>query len=204
MAQSPADAIGLNFFPSSIRYVDPAQASTVDLARHANRLKLTTVGVFVNESVESIHRVADRLSLDQVQLHGDESLQTAVELARMGHPVIRAVKLPRSMKDDYPIGDAVSHWHEAGCAVLLDADAGTAHGGSGQPLNWSAIKNWSDCHAQRPWILAGGLTPDNVVDAIQRSGARAVDVASGVESPRGTKSAERIQQFANLAAQTLA
>lgn len=194
-ASAGADAIGLNFFPPSIRYVNPNADETAQLSRHAAAAGLCRVGVFVNASPQQIAAINDAVGLDAIQLHGDESTATVADLASLGLPVIRAIKLPVVALTTNMIADACAPWIDLDCQVLLDADAGAAHGGSGKCLDWSVVGEWAGSQLAAAWTLAGGLDEQNVAEAIQRSGARSVDTASGVEQPRGTKSSEKITAF---------
>jgi len=196
VAEAGGDAIGLNFFPPSRRYVDPQTAETRALAEVARRRRLQVIGVVVNRSIDSIVDLSQRLPLDAIQLHGDETTEF-VDRLRQGCslPIVRAVKLPAGVLDSAAIDAAARPWEEIGCHLLLDVDAGAAYGGSGKTLNWDAVGTWARQHPDRPWTLAGGLSPENVGVAIRRSGARSVDAASGVELPKGTKSPERIAAF---------
>ena len=203
MAASAADAIGLNFFAGSVRYLDPDAAETSALSKQAAAANLIRVGVFVNEPVARITQIAADVGLEHVQLHGDEPLTTANDLVANGLSVIRAVKLPKGRIEVGEIERRTEQWLTAGVALLLDADAGAAHGGSGQTLEWESIQAWSQSAKTTPWVLAGGLSVENVSEAVRVSGAVAVDVASGVERPRGTKSAALIEQFAGLADRAL-
>lgn len=195
-AEAGADAIGLNFFGPSVRYVDPTAASTQDLSRLADELGLLRVGVFVNESPERIAEIARAVELGAIQLHGDEqpnaarNVQEATQL-----PVIRAIKLPSGEISQAVIDEAAAAWMKAGCHLLLDRDGGAAHGGSGHTLDWTSVRIWADANQDLTWTLAGGLTPDNVAVAIKTSGAKSVDTASGVEQSRGVKSPGRISRF---------
>ena len=168
MAEAGGDAIGLNFFPQSVRYIAPSEAA--EIAGEAKRLGLVTVGLFVNESFEAITAICETCHLDWVQLHGDETIELARALLAQGHPVIRAVRLPRGPLLPSQIEEAVRPWSEAGCAILLDADAGNAFGGQGLRLDWGAIRRWASMagvgRCALPFVLAGGLEPGNVRDAI--------------------------------------
>jgi len=196
VADAGADAVGLNFFPPSVRYLDPEENETAELAALAKQLGLLRVAVVVNRSVESLHQLAQQVALDAIQLHGDETLMWHDSLRQsVSLPILRAIKLPRHPLSPDEISAAADPWIEAGCQVLLDADAGSQHGGSGKTLDWPSVANWANQHSDVEWTLAGGLTPDNVREAIQRSGAKSVDTASGVESPRGVKDPEKIKRF---------
>ncbi|WP_419193983.1 phosphoribosylanthranilate isomerase [Novipirellula herctigrandis] len=189
------DAVGLNFFPKSIRYLDPQSASTGELAIYAQKRGLTRVGVFVNESAERIGSISEKKWIDVIQLHGDETLGDAKALAAIRLPILRAIKLPAGPIGVNQIDSRIRPWTEAGFGVLLDVDAGPAHGGSGTALDWDSLGRWSKANEDTSWTLAGGLRPDNVAEAINVTGAKSVDVASGVESPRGKKSATLISEF---------
>ncbi|MEL6109118.1 MAG: phosphoribosylanthranilate isomerase [Planctomycetota bacterium] len=191
---SGADAVGLNFFPPSVRFVAPASDLAAALARSAQRRGLMTVGVFVNESLSRLREIAVRVGLDAIQLHGDEPVEVARELIDGGIRVVRAVKLPRGAFEPDSLERLSRPWREIGCHVLLDVDAGASHGGSGKTLDWDSVRRWA-ATSEGGWTLAGGLKPENLVEAIHLSGARSVDTASGVECPKGVKNEERIQAF---------
>ncbi|TWU60049.1 N-(5'-phosphoribosyl)anthranilate isomerase [Rubripirellula tenax] len=195
VGQSGADAIGLNFFPPSIRYVDPAEAATRELSELARSLGLIRIGVFVNETPLKIAEVVANVGLDAVQLHGDETIESA---AGVSGRKLRAIKLPTGTLSVTQIDAACRPWIDAGYHVLFDADAGAAHGGSGKTLDWPSIASWAARSPSASWTLAGGLTPDNVSEAIRASSAQSVDTASGVESPKGTKSTDLIRRFSRV------
>lgn len=191
-----ADCVGLNFYAKSVRYVSGAFAREV-AQQFTN---LDRAGVFVSESVDTIAQFGIDASLDWLQLHGDQTADECQSLARFAGQkrfpkLIRAVRLPTSALSVSEIEDHVAPWHQAGARILLDADAGPEFGGSGQRLDWDGIGRWAASTKVSDWILAGGLNPENVGEAIGRSGAKAVDVASGTERERGKKDAARIGQF---------
>ena len=196
VAAAGADAIGLNFFPPSIRFVEPSAPSTIELSRFANDKRIMRVGVFVNRSLEEIVEIADTVGLDAVQLHGDETVDFTTGLIdRLSLRVIRAIKLPTGPLDPQHIEAAAARWVELGCHPLLDAQAGAEHGGSGKTLDWDAVGQWKRDFQPESFTLAGGLNPGNVGEAMERSGASSVDTASGVEQPRGEKQPELIRAF---------
>lgn len=195
--EAGADAIGLNFFKPSARYVDPASPTTRELSRLAAELGLLRVGVFVNHSPQKISEIVGSVGLDAVQLHGDEQPELAREVGAVtGLPILRAIKLPSGEISVATIAEAAAAWIEADCHLLLDRDAGAAHGGSGRTLDWPSVRAWARAHPRVAWTLAGGLTPENVAAAIKASGAASVDTASGVEETRGVKSEKLITRFA--------
>ena len=202
-AEAGADAVGLNFFPASIRYVSPEDASTKRLADQAIKSGLKRVGVFVNESTNSIRRIVTQLGIDVLQLHGDESIDSAKELGAFGFSLIRAIKIPSGPRSVEEIQELSQPWIDAGFSVLLDVDAGSQHGGSGKQLDLPSVAAWCQANPHVAWTLAGGLTPENVRASIITSGASSVDVASGVEFPRGKKSSDRIADFCHEAKQVL-
>jgi|LakMenEpi03Aug12_release.lakeMendotaPanAssembly.Ray.scaffolds.fasta_scaffold15653_4 phosphoribosylanthranilate isomerase len=203
VSRSGADAVGLNFHPSSVRYLAPEESAPVAKAAHG--LGLKTIGVFVDQPAESIAATCERLNMFACQLHGTQSPDDANWLIRRGIRVIKAIRLPTHELNPEIICRAVRNWHEIGCPLLFDAEVGLAGGGQGARLDWEAIGEWRRTHEQVAhiqasfWGLAGGLKPETVAEAIRFSGTQAVDVASGVESSPGRKSAEKILQFATAA-----
>ncbi len=193
-ANAGADAIGLNFFRPSVRYLEPERAA--DVSSIAADFDLLRIGVFVDEPLGSLLGICDEVGLDFIQLHGHESHEDVGHLLASGLQVIRVIRLPIGRIEPQEIEDRVAPWRGMGCDFLLDADAGVQAGGAGMRLDWGAIGRWNQTFgADEQWALAGGLTPQTVARAIAASGAKAVDVASGVEQPRGVKSAERIEEF---------
>lgn len=197
VADAGADAVGLNFYEPSVRSLNPDAEETIRINQVAREVGLTRVGLFVNHDLEFIQRVAGSLQLDWIQLHGDEPVSLAEDLVRAGQRILRAIRLPRGKLMPGQIDDVIGKWNEVDVSYLLDADAGASFGGGGQPLDWPSIRAWSDRRGDSAagWVLAGGLNPENVREAIQVSGATSVDVASGVEQPKGRKNAEKIRQF---------
>lgn len=176
-----ADMIGLVFFPPSPRFVSPAQAAAL-----AEGVPMPKVGLFVEPDDAAIAAVLDAVALDYLQLN--TSAERAREIrARFGRKVIRAVHV--SAPADLPAAT------EGADILLLDAppppDA-TRPGGNAVAFDWSMLAGWKP---DFPWLLAGGLTPDNVARAIGVSGAPGVDVSSGVEREKGVKDPARIAAF---------
>jgi phosphoribosylanthranilate isomerase len=174
-----ADALGFVFYPLSPRHIFPEQAA--DIIRKLPPF-IQTVGLFVNESRDTVNTTADQCGLDIVQLHGDETPDFCSSIKRR---IIKAFRVKGSFSLD-----SVSDYRVAAC--LLDAWSPAAHGGTGQTFNWEIA---SAAAAQRTVILAGGLTPDNVAEAVRRVKPYAVDVSSGVEISPGHKDAEKIRKF---------
>lgn len=194
-ADAGADCVGLNFFDASVRYLEPDSLETLSLCRHARSLGIKRAGVFVNYPNDELISIAQGLDLDVVQLHGEENVADATELRDLGIEVVRAVRLASGKLTVEQIEEASQEWTAAGYHLLFDAESGESFGGTGKKLDWPTIAAWSVKHPGVEWTLAGGLKPENVAEAIKTSGAKSVDVASGVEEPRGTKSEAKIAAF---------
>ena len=173
------DAIGLVFVPASPRAVDLARAEAICKVLPP---MVGVVGLFMNATAETIERACADLPLQLLQFHGKE---TPEQCARHGRAWWKA--LPMSMSG------AVDHrpWAEAGAsALVLDSHAPGAMGGSGRTLDWAALEP-----PPFPWVLAGGLKPDNIAAARAALAPTAVDVSSGIESSPGCKDARLMQRF---------
>ena len=191
-----ADAIGLNFYSESKRYISPEAAREI-----ATVLPVTVcrVGVFVNASSAEVLEISNYVGLDVIQLHGDEPPEFLNELA--GERIVRAFRC----RDGF---QALHNYLER-CAVppeavLIDAFDSTQYGGTGQPLEWMRIPAEKPLLGDIPLVLAGGLTPSNVVEAIQQARPWAVDTSSGVETRPGRKDVQLVTRFVELAKSALA
>ena len=175
-----ASALGFNFYPSSPRAISPADAWSI-----IRRLPpfVETVGVFVNWPPLAVGALARALRLGAVQLHGDESPKEVAELVRRNR-VIKAVQVG--------LGFRLAGLARYRCAdgILLDGFKRGLHGGTGRTLDWSLAR---DAGRYGRIILAGGLTPENIAEAIRVAGPYAVDLASGVESRPGRKDPARLR-----------
>jgi phosphoribosylanthranilate isomerase len=178
-----ADWIGFVFFPPSPRYITPSVARELS-ARHPRGPP--RVGLFVEPTYATIADVLAEVHLDILQLYCAEADLSGWR-ARFGRPIWRAAGVAAAA--DLPTG------LDGADALVLEAkpppDA-TRPGGNAVRFDWTLTKNW---RAPGPWLLAGGLDPDNVADAIRRSGAEAVDVSSGVERTKGVKDPDLIRAF---------
>ncbi|RUM88595.1 MAG: phosphoribosylanthranilate isomerase [Thermodesulfatator sp.] len=175
-----AQALGFIFYRRSPRYISPEAAR--EIVKQLPPL-ITTVGVFVNESPEVIREMVERVGLDLVQLHGDEP----PDLARTFFPrVIKALRL--ASEEDLSSIDLYR-----GCvrAVLVEPRVKGLYGGTGQTLSWELA--YKATQKGLPVILAGGLAPENVSEAVRRVRPYAVDVNSGVERAPGKKDPERMR-----------
>jgi phosphoribosylanthranilate isomerase len=168
-------AIGLNHWPGSPRFVDGVVAAEIGAAL---KRRCETVGVFVNPSLEEVTGAVENAGLTMVQLHGDEGPSFCAEVARRsGVRVIKALRV-RSAADVRAAEAFRVDYH------LLDTHRTGVRGGTGESFDWELVRERS---SQIPMILAGGLDPDNVAEAIAVTRPYAVDVASGVESKPGVK-----------------
>lgn len=184
--------IGLNFFPKSPRFVSTETARTLALAAPEGLCKVALV---VDADDATLDTIVDAMPLDMLQLHGKESPDRVAEIkSRYGLPVMKAV----GVADE---GDLAAVFDYALIAdqILVDAKApkdAPLPGGNGLSFDWRLVaqRRWL-----KPWMLAGGLTPENVAEAIRLTNARQVDVASGVESAPGVKDPARIAAFTKSA-----
>ncbi|MHC1744058.1 MAG: phosphoribosylanthranilate isomerase [Syntrophobacteraceae bacterium] len=181
-AELGADAIGLVFFPRSPRFVTDELASAIVLALPPHVAK---VGVFVDESFETVVRKVRDCGLTAVQLHGKESPQMAARLMKEGVRVFKALFANASPGLDDADRYAVT-------AYLVECAGGVLPGGNAMSWDWGMARELARTH---PIILAGGLTPANVVDAIRRACPDAVDISSGVEARPGRKDLEKVKDF---------
>jgi phosphoribosylanthranilate isomerase len=184
-----ADALGFVFWPMSPRKVDPARAAAI--ARELPPFVLR-VGVFVDMARDEMARIADAVGLDLLQLHGDEP---PAALAGLPRRAIKAVRVGKGFAAD----EATRY---AGCAAGLLVDTrmpGETQlpGGTGVPFDWSLVKGLAD---RVPFlVLAGGLGPANVAEAVRAVAPHAVDVSSGVESLPGRKDPAKVRAFVEAA-----
>lgn len=194
VADAGADALGLNFYNASKRCVDVAIAREIT---RAVGQRLLRVGVFVNHSVEEIRQIAAEVDLAAVQLHGDEPPEMVAQLA--GLPVILA---RRFAGDAGEIVRDIDRCRAAGgepAAVLVDAAVAGHYGGAGETLPWEKLAGSAGLLGGAPLLLAGGLRPKNLAEAIRTVGPYGVDVASGVESTPGRKDRELCSRFVQVA-----
>jgi phosphoribosylanthranilate isomerase len=176
--------IGLIFYPPSPRYVTPEQARTI--VEHLPP-EILAVGVFVNETAETIAHIAEVSGIQKVQLHGDEapSVCAAVTL-----PVIKAFRFTEHMRPE------MMPDYETVDAFLVEGFHEKLYGGGGAMADWQQV---ATLHGYGRIILAGGLTPENVRQAIQVVQPYAVDVGSGVEASPGQKDRQKVRAFVQQA-----
>ena len=176
-------AVGFIFWPGSARAIEPHVAR--DIVRRLPPF-VTPVGVFVDQRREEIEEIAAMVRLGVVQLHGNERPELASSLS---HRVIKAVPL-----DGGGRAAGLEDWPDT--LVLLDAHDPVRRGGMGRPIDWEAA---AAIARRRPIVLAGGLTPANIEDAIARVQPFGVDVCSGVEASPGIKDPAKVKEFVHRA-----
>jgi len=183
--ESGADLLGFNFVPTSPRYVTPAKARRMVKKLPGN---ISAVGVFENESEEVMLEIARSVGLRQLQLHGDESPAMVARLTRNSERlgVIKALRVGKPFRVTQ-----LAAYKRAG-AILLDGFSRQARGGTGKTFDWRLARR---AGRYGRIFLAGGLTPENVVQAIRTARPYAVDVCSGVESRPGKKDAGRMRSL---------
>jgi len=179
-ARCGADAIGLVFYGDSPRAVTAQQARAIAAAVPPF---VSVVGLFVDARPEEIRAVLDAVPIDALQFHGDESPELCAGFNRR---YIKAVR----MREGVDLGEYMTRY-EMAAGLLLDTYQPGAPGGTGSSFDWSRVPR----EAKKPIIVAGGLTPDNVADALRLTRPYAVDVSGGVESAKGIKDAARIAAF---------
>ena len=189
--EAGADYLGVVFFEKSPRHVSIERAAEIlELVPE----EVGRVGLFVDPDDALLDEKLATGALDLLQLHGAE---TAVRVAaikqRTGKPVMKVIKVTTA--DDVERG--VAAYAAVADRLMFDAAEGVLPGGNATPFDWTIL---SSRKISLPWMLAGGLTPDNLAEAVRVTGARTVDVSSGVESSRGVKSVELIRAFLKKAA----
>ena len=181
--EAGVDALGFIFYKPSPRCV------TVDVARNIVKLLppfMLPVGVFVNEDLKIVRDVMDACGMGLAQLHGDETALYCEQLAR---PVLKAVRL-RDMRSFLALAEYKGRAKVRG--FVIDAVSEKAYGGTGQTADWTLA---SEAARIAPVLLAGGLTSDNVRDAILKVRPYGVDVSSGVEATPGKKDSAKVRAF---------
>jgi phosphoribosylanthranilate isomerase len=192
-----ADAIGLNFYEKSKRYVSAEAAADIAEAMPSG---VALIGVFVNSPAEQMNHIASNVGLHAIQLHGDEPPALLGELDS-SRRIVRARRWSelglQDIADD--LQACLKHGGRRADAVLLDAAVAGQFGGTGSRLPWAELNNYAQRLGETPLILAGGLNPENVAEAIRTVRPYGVDVASGVESSPGVKDHDKIRAFVEAA-----
>ncbi len=182
--------VGFVFYPDSPRYIDPAEAKI--LAESVPK-SVRRVGLFVDPGNKQLEKILGIVPLDMVQLHGDKTPQRVIEIKELtSKPVMKAIRIATK----YDLEELEDHETAADWLLFDSKPAGASQpGGTGQSFDWSILK---DKTFKKPWMLSGGLTEENVVDALSLLNPKVVDVSSGVESEKGIKDPEKIRNFINI------
>jgi phosphoribosylanthranilate isomerase len=175
-----ADALGFVFFQGSPRYISPDAAA--EIIRKLPSFA-TTIGVFVDEKPSQIEKTTALTGIDVIQLHGDEP----PEACTFSRRIIKAIRV-KSLASLDPL----VHYQDKVSAFLLDSFSPNSFGGTGQKFNWD-IATYAKQFGKI--ILSGGLTPDNIIEAVKQVGPYGVDVSSGVEAAKGIKDADKVAAF---------
>ena len=175
------DFLGFNFYPKSARFVAKQTCAEITSVLKKKHPHIKLVGVFVNSSVEEVKDLLNICSLDLAQLHGDETPEMLKALNGKAFKAFRGI--PQSM-DGFARHDAP--------ALLVDASVKGAYGGTGVTADWNGA---AELAKHYPLLLAGGLNPENVAEALRQVKPWGVDVASGVESAPGEKDASKMKAF---------
>ena len=186
-----ADMLGYNFYPKSKRYISTQECVEIQDGLIARGLDVISVGVFVNAPYETVINTLEICALNLVQLHGDEPPELLEELGEWAFKAIR----PQSEEEALSVLEKYSQ-QDSAPALLVDAYHPSEYGGSGTLGNWSLAQELA---TQAPILLAGGLTPDNVGEAVRQVNPWGVDVASGVESSPRSKSEALMKRFCEAA-----
>jgi len=188
--EAGADYLGFNFYPKSVRFIEKDACAEITSVLKKEYPHIKLVGVFVNSPVDEINNILGMCSLDLAQLHGDE---TPEMVESFNGTAFKAIRLSTdSVTDSRTVTDFAESRQGVGPMLLVDASVKGIYGGSGIKADWSAA---AELAKKYPLLLAGGLTPENVAEAIGRVKPWGVDVASGVESAPGEKDANKMKAF---------
>jgi phosphoribosylanthranilate isomerase len=185
--EAGADLLGFNFYSASPRYIEPVHCQVIIAGLKERGLHLNLIGVFVNAPLEQIRTIMQSCDLHRAQLSGDEPPEVLDGLQGRGYKALRVKDAEglQSAQQRYPIQSAPP-------AYLIDAYRPGEYGGTGQTADWSLAAELS---SRVPILLAGGLTAENVAQAVSQVRPWGVDVASGVESAPGIKDHHKMRRF---------
>ncbi len=179
--EAGADYLGFNFYNKGVRFIEKKTCAEITSILKREHPDIKLVGVFVNSSVDEVKNILDTCSLDLAQLHGDETPEIFAQLAPRVFKAFRGIP-----------SDVTGFERNDAPEFLVDAAVKGVYGGSGVIADWSAA---AELAKRFPLLLAGGLTPENVADAVRQVRPWGVDVASGVESTAGEKDAAKMESF---------
>jgi phosphoribosylanthranilate isomerase len=186
--EAGADLLGFNFYPKSPRYIAPEKAREIAAQIRSGGQGPLLVGVFVNSPLEEVRSILKIAQIDLAQLHGDEPVQVVEQLSGCGFKALR----PTSETEAEIDAEWFAPYGPLAPALLIDAYRKDQYGGTGHAADWSIATKLAQ---QYPILLAGGLTPENVAEAVKQVRPWGVDVASGVEVLPGKKDVEKMRLF---------
>ncbi len=195
VVEAGVDIIGFNFYPSSPRYISPGDCMRLvvrlETVLREEMSRVTMMGVFVNSERDNIYAIFRDCHMDMIQLSGDEPPEVLEHLGERSFKVLRPTSLAGFLEevDRYPRRTMAPAW-------MIDTFRPGQYGGTGQPVDWELAFQIA---RQAPILLAGGLKPHNVAEAIRRVQPWGVDVASGVESAPGKKDPTMVRDFIQAA-----
>jgi phosphoribosylanthranilate isomerase len=179
-----ADYLGFIFYEKSPRYIEPAEAGAI-----INWLEgPEKVGVFVNQPLDDVNRIAKETGLDYVQLHGEESVEYCQLIEK---PVIKVIHIEEETVS-YLLEHQIKQYEPVADFLLFDTKIDGLWGGTGTPFDWSVLK---EAAIDIPFFLSGGLHSDNIAEAIQKVQPYAADISSSLEQKPGLKDFEKIEVF---------
>jgi len=186
--EAGADLLGFNFYAKSPRYIVPEKAGEIAAEIRSDGSGPLLVGVFVNSPLAEVRSILEIAQLDLAQLHGDEPVSVVEQLHGRGFKALR----PTSAEEAQIDAEWYAPYGPNAPVLLVDAYRKDQYGGTGHTADWSIATKLAQ---QYPILLAGGLTPDNVAEAIRQVRPWGVDVASGVEVSPGKKDIEKMKMF---------
>ena len=193
-ANAGADLLGMVFLPTVRRYIEPEKAKELVSNFRDQGHTQSIVGLFANQEIEEVNAVAEYVGLDMVQLCGDNEWESYWD--KMNLPIMRVLHVPSTRKSVLAMTHAgglrLDDISRKGHTAILDSQSDVQPGGLGEAFDWSIARALAN--QGKRFLLAGGLTPENVREAIETTGAYGVDVSSGVETG-GNKDISKIQTF---------
>ncbi len=194
IAQLGATALGYICVTKSPRYIPPEKIAPIAAAVGAKYPEVQHFGVFANEGVADMVAIAHKANLTTLQLHGDETpalcqlLRDALEMSDLSNvKIVKALRIRETAELD-----EARRYESCIDALLLDAYHPDQLGGTGETLDWQALKNFSPLY---PWFLAGGLNPDNICSALSQLSPNGIDLSSGVERSPGDKDLDKVRNL---------
>lgn len=179
------DALGVNFWPQSKRYINPDLAAPF---LKSAKGKIIRVGVFVNADAALPRQLLENDLIDLAQFHGDETPEYCSAFADQSLPFIKAI----GVKNKASLDNVTDY---QATAILLDTPAPGVYGGTGEKFNWTHAIDFINSHPETPVLLAGGITPHNAADAIQQVRPSVLDIASGAELSPGLKDFHKVKSL---------